>query len=91
MERMYANREIETGWASMHLLSQHSPSSHAKPQLRCEVFHFYTQERLGKHVCEHVFGWAMNEPNCAIFDDSVNEMEADIDMLGLGMVLIIFG
>ena len=76
--------------ASTHLQTYHSPSSHAKPQLGCEMFRFCARERLSKHICKHVLGWTKDESNRAIVDDPSDEMELNVNVLGSSVVLMIF-
>ena len=42
-------------------------------------------------VSNHVVGRAVNKMNRAVFNNILNEMEADVNMLGTSMVLVVFG
>jgi hypothetical protein len=46
---------------------------------------------FGKRVGDHVVGRAVNKSNRTAFDDVSNKMEADVDVLGTSMVLVVFG
>ena len=46
-------------------------------------------EGLGKGVRNHVFSRAVDQTKSAVFNDPSYEVEADVDVLGAGMVLVV--
>ena len=75
--------------ARLHALFQHSPSNCNKPELCSEVLHLRRGERLGEDVGDHVLGRAIDKPDRAIFNDSANEVESDVNVLAAHVVLMI--
>jgi len=49
------------------------------------------QKWLSEGVGGHVLGGAVNQLDGAVLDDPVYEMKVYVDMLGVGMVLVVFG
>ena len=46
-------------------------------------------EGFRERVSNHVIGRAVNKSNRAVFNDVLDEMEVDVDVLGMCMVLMI--
>ena len=82
---------MEDGEDVVTLLFQHSPSKCGKSKLGCEVLDLSEWESFCECVGNHVISRAVNKLNRAVFDDIANEMEADVDVLGTSMVLVVFG
>jgi hypothetical protein len=38
----------------------------------------------------HIIGRTINQPNRTLFNNPSNEMKVDVDMFGMGVVLVIF-
>ena len=68
---------------------QHSPSRCSKSELGHEMLDFRRWKGLGKGIGDHVICRAVNKPNRAIFDDVVDEMKANVNVLGASVVLVI--
>ena len=65
------------------------PSSCAEAKLGCEMLDLEGSEHFGEHVGNHIFGWAIHKLNAAILDDPVDEVKANIDVLGASMVTVV--
>ena len=46
-------------------------------------------ERFGKRVSDHVSCGAIDKPEGPLFDNPANEMIADVNMFGPGVILVI--
>ena len=68
---------------------QHSPSFRAQSKSCGEMLHLGRGESLGKGVCDHVVGWAINKAHGSALDDPSNEMVSYIDVLRARMVLVV--
>ena len=53
------------------------------------MFDFCGGERFGKRVSDHVSCGTIDKPEGPLFDDPANEMIADVDMFGPGVILVI--
>ena len=63
------------------LISWHSPSLRAQSKTSGEVFYFRWWQRFREHVGHHVFSWAINEPDDALFDNPTNKMKTNVNIL----------
>jgi hypothetical protein len=77
----------------MYLVLTYSdtPPSKQEPECICEVFSLDTREGFGKSVSSHFICRAINEFYVTLFDDIVDKMIPDINMLGVCMVVVILG
>ena len=80
---------MEDGEDVITLLFQHSPSRCGESELGHKVLDLSGWEGFRVRVGNHVISRAVNKSNRAVFDDVSNEMEADVDVLGTRMVLMI--
>ena len=71
------------------LIVQHSSSMRRETQFVRKMFDFHRWERLRECVGHHFVGRAINEPNFPIFNDPTNKMETNVDVFGMGMVLML--
>ena len=55
------------------------------------MFDFGGRERLGKGVGDHVVCRAIDERKVALANDPSNKMKTYIDVLGSGVILLVFG
>ena len=53
------------------------------------MFDLRRWKSLRERVCNHVVGRTVNEPNRTLFNNPVDEMEPDVDVFGMGMILVI--
>ena len=51
----------------------------------------WRREHFGKGISDHVISGAVDKVNLAIINDPVDEVEVDINVLGAGVVLMVFG
>jgi hypothetical protein len=49
------------------------------------------RKRLGKGIGDHILGRTKDEADRAILDDPANEVVANIDVFGMGVILVVFG
>ena len=82
---------MEDGEDVVTLLFQHSPSRCRKSELGRKVLDLSRWKSFRERVSNHVVSRAVNKLNRAVFDDVANEMEADVDVLGTSVVLVVFG
>ena len=51
----------------------------------------WRRECLGKSIGNHNICWAVDKSYFAVVNDPVDEVKVDVDVLGVGMVLVVFG
>ena len=68
---------------------QHSPSNAAQPKAYSEVLDFCRGECFGKHVSNHVSCGTVDQLERPFFNDLLNEMIVDVNVFGLGVVLMV--
>jgi hypothetical protein len=68
---------------------QHSPSNGAESEAAREVLDLRRGECLGERICNHVSSGAVNEVEGAPLNNPMNEMIADIDVLGPCVVTVV--
>ena len=71
------------------LVLQHSPSNAAQPKACSEVLDFHGGERFGKCISNHVSCGTVDQLEQPFFNDPLNEMIADINVFGPGVVLMV--
>ena len=77
--------------SGLSFVFQHSPSNRHESKLSSEVLDFWGWECLCECVSNHFSSWTIDEPERAVFNDPADKMEADVDVFGSGMVLVVFG
>jgi hypothetical protein len=73
------------------LIYSDTPPSKQEPEHVCEVFGLDTREGFGKSVSSHFISRAINGFDVTLFNDIVDKMIPDVDMLSACMVVVILG
>ena len=68
---------------------QHSPSSWRESEFDGEMFDFGRRQCLRKGVSNHVISWTVDKLYRAVFNNIAYEVEANVDMLGSGVELMV--
>ena len=55
-----------------------------------EMLDFCRRKCLCKYVSYHIFSGAINQLYFPFFNDLLNKMVSDVNMFGLGMILVVF-
>ena len=68
----------------LHLLIQiqYSPSNWYEAKFLCKMLDFWGWKHLYECICDHIFSWAINEVKGAIFNDSTEKVELNVNMFG---------
>ena len=75
----------------MQIGFQHSPSIESKSEFGSKVLDLCGWEGLSESVSNHFVGGAVDQLNLALVNDIADKMITNINVLGLGMVLVVLG